>query len=199
MKESSLGFWILGSSLGSSFLFFRYADDTYVFIKTTITERMHDYYWQKQRYSTNTQIVVGYNFQFIDITTGFFGSIDDSRVVRHTALYQKANSSEILLESKVIENRHQLGTMLLEYGINSLSKLLLKPYIFSPTLSTQEKNFKNLSSARITVERVLLILKVRWRGLLLIERIFQIRLIHVLFYTIFELRTVFGRRHFIWN
>ena len=57
--------------------------------------------------------------------------------------------------------------MLLENGINLLSKCLLKPCTFNPSLSVQEKNFnKYLSSATVTVECVFVILKVRWRGLL---------------------------------
>ena len=40
-------------------------------------------------------------------------------------------------------------------------------YTFSPIFSAQENNFnKNLSSARVTVERVFMILKVSRRGLL---------------------------------
>ena len=48
--------------------------------------------------------------------------------------------------------------------LNPLSKWLLKLHIFLPA---QEKNFnKNLSSARVTVERAFEMLNVRWRGLL---------------------------------
>ena len=48
-------------------------------------------------------------------------------------------------------------------GINPLTKWLLKPYIFSTILSALEKKFnKKLSLARVAVELVLVILKVRW-------------------------------------
>ena len=51
----------------------------------------------------------------------------------------------------------------LEDGINPLTKWLLKPHIFSPILLALEKNFnKKLSLARVAVELVLVILKVRW-------------------------------------
>ena len=42
--------------------------------------------------------------QFIGIAIGFPGNIHDSMAFRHTALYQRANNSEILLESKINVN-----------------------------------------------------------------------------------------------
>lgn len=84
-----------------------------------------------------------------------------------TALYRRAKNIEMLLEPKVNVNGHQLDPILLEDGINVLSKWLVKLYIFGPTLSAQENDLnKNLSSTRVNVERVFEILKVRWGGLL---------------------------------
>ena len=66
-------------------------------------------------------------------------------------------------------NGHQTGPMLLGDGADLLSKWILKPYVFNPTFSAEEKNLnKNLSSTTVTVERVFGILKVRCRGLLTI-------------------------------
>ena len=48
-----------------------------------------------------------------------------------------------------------------------MSKWLLKPYIFNPTLTAHMKNVsKSLYSARVIVESVFVILKVRCRDLL---------------------------------
>ena len=59
-------------------------------------------------------------------------------------------------------NGHQIGPMLLADVADLLSRWILKPYVFNPTLSALEKNLnKNLSSTSITVERVFGILKVR--------------------------------------
>ena len=69
----------------------------------------------------------------------FLGSIHDSRMLGHAALYQRANSNEVLLESKVNINRHQVGPMLVGSGINPLSKRLPEPYIFNPTVSARER------------------------------------------------------------
>ena len=70
-------------------------------------------------------------------------------VRRHTALYQRASNNEVTLEPKVNVNGYQIGPMLLQIGpmllgdgVNLISKWLLKPFIFSPTLSVQRKNLK---------------------------------------------------------
>ena len=57
---------------------------------------------------------MGYNLQFIGIAIGFPGNIHDSVVLRDTALYQRANNSEILLESKVNVNGQPMAPMLVE-------------------------------------------------------------------------------------
>lgn len=48
-------------------------------------------------------------------------------MLRHTALYQRENNNETLLESIVNVNGHQIGPMLHGDGVNPLSKWLLKP------------------------------------------------------------------------
>ena len=93
-------------------------DDTHVFIQAPISEIWH---WGKQKFSINTPVVEGYDWQFIDIATGFPGRIHVSMLLRHTALYQRANNNEILLESKGNVNGHQMGSVLLEDGVTSLS------------------------------------------------------------------------------
>ena len=125
---------------------FDVTDGTHVFVKASISESRQDYYRHKERYSINTQAVVGYILQFIDIATGFPGRIHDSRSLKYTALYQRVNNKEILVEPKLTVNRHQKGLMLPGDGANSLPKWLLKPYIFSSALSVQEKNFNKNKS-----------------------------------------------------
>ena len=65
-------------------------DGTHIFIQTPENERKYDYYCRKQRYSVNTQAVVGANLLFLDVATGFPGSMHDSRVLRHSLLFRRA-------------------------------------------------------------------------------------------------------------
>ena len=91
---------------------------THVFIQAPFFKV---WYWEKQKYSINKQVVEGYDLQFIDITTGFPGSIHDSMFLRHTALYQIAKNDGISLQSKGNVNGHQMSPMLLEDWVTSLS------------------------------------------------------------------------------
>ena len=68
------------------------------------------------------------------------GSTYDLRVLGYTVIHQKSNNNEIFLESKVNVNGHQIGPVVLEDGVNLLSKWLLNPYAFR-TLSAKNKNF----------------------------------------------------------
>ena len=66
-----------------------------IFIKTPENEQKYDYYCRKQRYSINTQAVVGANLLFLDVATGFPGSMHDSGVLRHSSLFRRAEQNEI--------------------------------------------------------------------------------------------------------
>ena len=49
-----------------------------------------DYFSRKQKYTVHTQAVVGSNLIFLDVATGFPGSMDDARMLQQTKLYQDA-------------------------------------------------------------------------------------------------------------
>ena len=80
-------------------------DGTHIYIKTLQCDSKYDYFCRKQRYSINTQAVVGGDLLFLELATGFPGSLHDSRLLWHTSLFVKANSKEILAEPEMlIEN-----------------------------------------------------------------------------------------------
>ena len=104
---------------------------------------------------------------FLDLATGFPGSLHDSSQLRHRLLPVKANDKEILAEpEKLIENL-TVHPLILGDGGYPLTSWLVCPYNFTQTLIPQQKIFnKLLSSARVTVERAFGVLKARWRCLL---------------------------------
>ena len=71
-------------------------DGTHVEIISPNCDSKVDYYSRKQKYTVNTQAVVGGNLMFLDVATGFPGSIHDARVLRATSLFQKAEQGIIL-------------------------------------------------------------------------------------------------------
>ena len=65
-------------------------DGTHVEINSPNGDSKTDYFNRKQRYSISTRAVVGGNLKFLDIATGYPGTIHDARILRDAALYIQA-------------------------------------------------------------------------------------------------------------
>ena len=130
-------------------------------------ESKADYYSRKQEYSINTQAVVGANLRFLDVATGWPGSMHDSRVLRASNLYERAQNEEILTLPTVNILNSEIRPIILADGAYPPVRWIIKPYPHNHHLTPQERNFnKKVSSSRSTVERAFGMLKVRWRCLL---------------------------------
>ena len=80
-------------------------DGTHIFIQTPENESKFDYYCRKQKYSINTQAVVGSNLMPLNVSTGFPGSISDSIGLKKSSLFDEAQEGNILSNpTDVIEN-----------------------------------------------------------------------------------------------
>ena len=80
-------------------------DCVHITILSLCTDSKVNYYKGKQEYSINSQEVMGGNLLFLDFCDGFPGLVHDSRVLRNSAIYAKAKTSQILNSSNdVIEN-----------------------------------------------------------------------------------------------
>ena len=55
-----------------------------------------DYFCRKHKYIINTQAVVGGNLMFLDVSTGYPGSIHDARVLRSSHLFEETENHIIL-------------------------------------------------------------------------------------------------------
>ena len=62
-------------------------DGTHITTVAPDNENKVDYYNGKQRYSINTQVVVGGDLIFPSVTTGYSGSLHDSGVLRNSNLF----------------------------------------------------------------------------------------------------------------
>lgn len=139
-------------------------DATHVPILAPTNESRVDYFSRKQKYTIVSQGVVGGNLVFIDFVTGFPGSIHDSRALRATDLFRKAEANEILyLPGKTIGH---IPPVLLGDGAYPASMWLLKPYPLRNDLTQEQKFNKKLSSSRYAAENAFGILKSRWRCLM---------------------------------
>ena len=142
-------------------------DATHVQILAPANESRVDYFSRKQKYTIVSQGVVGANLIFLDFVTGFPGSIHDSRALRATELFRKAEANQILvLPEKTIQNM-KMRPVLLGDGAYPASMWLLKPYPFQNDLTREQKKFnKALSSSRCVAENAFGLLKSRWRCLM---------------------------------
>ena len=127
---------------------------------------------------------------FLDVATGYPGSCPDSRNLRDSSLFRRAQNHEILTEPEDVTENASIRPIMLD-GAYTLLPWLVNPYSFGPALTRPQRKFnKKLSKGRVHVERAFGILKARWRCFLMrldnqIENIFQVLLLHVAFYTIF--------------
>ena len=120
-----------------------------------------DYFSRKQKYTVNTQAVVGSNVKFLDVAAGFPDTIHDARMLQATKLYQDADTNMILNKpTDVIENK-EVHALLISDGAYQATSWQLKPYPLTIRLNDTLKKVKKLSSAQVTVERVFGLLKGR--------------------------------------
>ena len=125
-----------------------------------------NYFSRKQKYNVNTQAVVGSNLIFLDVATGFPGSIHDARMLDATKLYQYAKANMVLSKpSDAIENK-EVRSLLISDGTYQAT-WQLKHYPFTIELNDTHKKINHkLSSAQVTVEKAFGLLKGRMRCLL---------------------------------
>ncbi|XP_066911979.1 uncharacterized protein [Clytia hemisphaerica] len=65
-------------------------DWTHIHIQTPFIDEKADYYSRKQKYTVGLQGLVGANLMFLDAASGFPGSSHDSRNMRNTTLFRRA-------------------------------------------------------------------------------------------------------------
>ena len=68
-------------------------DGTHIEILAPLSESKLDYFSRKQKCTVNEQAVVGSNLMFLDVLTGFPGSVHDARMLSASTLYQKCEAT----------------------------------------------------------------------------------------------------------
>ena len=142
-------------------------DGVHIEIQAPNNDSKADYFNRKQHYSINTQATIGANLIFLDVMTGIPGSVHDSRALRNSSLYKKAEENEILRGPMHEFQGSHVRPLVIGDGGYPLLSWLMRPFNFSANLTAKQKKFnKALSGSRVTVERGFGILKARWRCLL---------------------------------
>ncbi|KAK3709641.1 hypothetical protein QZH41_001931 [Actinostola sp. cb2023] len=122
-----------------------------------------DYFSRYQQYDFSIQAVADGNMLFLDFSAGYPGSMHDSRMLRNSTLYDRAEQRNILTVPVVNVDNHDIGPYLVGDSAYPISPWLQKPFP-EATRDRSEINFnKELSSARVKIECAFGCLKSRWR------------------------------------
>ena len=142
-------------------------DRTHMEINLPTGDSKNDYFNRKQRHPISMQAVVVGNLAFLDIATGYLGSIHNARILRDSALYIQTERNIWLAEPTDAIDGYKIRPLLTGDRAYPENTWLVKPFPNNLNLSQEQKKLNRfLSSARVAVERVLGILKARWRCLL---------------------------------
>ena len=126
-----------------------------------------EYFNRKQDYSIVLQGVANASFRFLDVSTGYPGSIHDARILRMSRLHWKVSQGDWLKGPVKQIGPVEVGPLLVGDSAYPLSLWLMKPFKQTATLTEEQVHYnKALSQARVVVEQAYGILKGRWRNLL---------------------------------
>jgi len=123
-----------------------------------------DYYNRKGFYSVVTQAVVDYQYRFLDVYTGWPGSVHDARVFAHSSLYKLGVNNRLLPDTKQSIGGTEVPLYLIGDSAYPMLTWLMKPFPHNSSLSAEQRTYNyRICRARIVVENAFGRLKARWR------------------------------------
>ena len=125
-----------------------------------------DYQNRKGWHSVILQALVDDVGNFLDICVGWPGRVHDPRVLHNSQLYTKGERGDLFEDRTAITNATRVPVVVLRDPAYPLQLWLMKPFINTGSLSTEQQRFNyHLSRARVIVEHAFGHLKGRWRCL----------------------------------
>jgi hypothetical protein len=143
-------------------------DGSHIHIRKPYLGPEDHFYFKSSGYSIQMQAVVDRHKRFLDVAVGMPGSTHDSRMLRQSALYERAENGTLFDPNLNVEG---FSPFLLGDAGYSLKKWLMTPYRDGPGRAGQrsvlERLFnRKLSRGRSVVENAFGILKQSFRELL---------------------------------
>ena len=131
------------------------------------TEFHSDYYNRKGWFSMIIQEVADHKYRFIDVYTGWPGSVHDASVFANSPIYKKGIEGRLFNGLKKSIGSKDVPVCLLGDSAYPLKSWLLKPFPHNGLLTRSQQLFNyRLSKARIVIENTFGQLKGRWRCLI---------------------------------
>ena len=109
-------------------------DGTYVEMLCTNSESRVDYFSRKQKYTVNTQAVVGANLMFLHVATDYPGSLHDARILRVSSPFGKAERNEILAQPTRSIDGFNVRPLILSDSAYPSTMWQIKLFPFRPNL-----------------------------------------------------------------
>ncbi|XP_052264182.1 putative nuclease HARBI1 [Dreissena polymorpha] len=139
-------------------------DGTHIACPAPISEHRSSFFNRKGFASLVLQVVCDSNLKFLDIYTGWPGSVHDARVYRNSPVAQKIEN--------LPDEFHVLGD-----SAYPLTRHLLVPYRDNGHLDQLQKKFNKChSSTRVDVERAIGLLKCKFRRLEYLDMLMELEI-----------------------
>jgi hypothetical protein len=139
-------------------------DGTHIHIRKPVVAPEDYFNFKSSGYTIQMQAVVDWYKRFVDVAVGMPGSTHDSRMLRRSSLYQKAEAGTLFPEGV---NHEGFSPYLLGDAGYPLKQWLMTPYRDSGQRSILERLFnRRLSRGRSVIENAFGILKQTFRELL---------------------------------
>lgn len=136
-------------------------DGTHIGIPAPKSAHRSSYINRKGYSSIVLQVICDSQLQFLDVYTGWPGSVHDSRVYRHSPVAAKIE--------ELPDEFHLLGD-----SAYQLSKSMLVPFRDDGHLDDRQKNFNSChSSTRVDIERAIGLLKCKFRRLKYLDMLLE--------------------------
>ena len=141
-------------------------DGSHIPLKRVPVNERIEYFSRKRDYSIVVQAVADASFKFLDVSTGFPGSIHDARILRLSKLHREVGQGNWLNGPSKQIGACEVGPLLVGDSAYPLSKWLMKPFKQTRTLTESQLRYNcAVSQARVVIEQAYGILKGRWRCL----------------------------------
>jgi len=106
-----------------------------------------DYYNHKGWHSVLIRAVVDYKYCFLDIYTGWPGSVHDARVLAHSTFYRKANAGQLLSSTTKSIGGVSVPVFVIGDSAYPMLPWLMKPFS-QPSVDSDEKRTYNYRISR---------------------------------------------------
>ena len=123
-----------------------------------------EYFNRKHYYSIIAQGIVDAKGVLLSVSTGFPGSLHDTRVLTLSEIFRPGEDKLILTQPTIDLNGTTVGPLIVGDSAYPLKTWLLRPFQNNGALSREKRHFnKELSKCRIVAEHAFGQTKARWR------------------------------------